>query len=442
MRRPALLFGLQVLAVAGILGCTFVLAARHPWRLDLTPDRRFTLTAHTRAVLAGLPFPVSATYFYAADDQVTRREVEVLLRLYADASPRFRAHARDLDRSPGEARRVGVSAYNVVALEADGRRARVDVPNEEYLTAALVRLAGTAPAVAYLVQGHGERGGADAGGRDGLAAMVRALEADGFTTRPLLGAAEIPADARLVVLPGPTRDLRPREIEGLDAYVRRGGGLLVLVEAPTTESVRRLLGSFGVEPGDDVVVDDQSRLLGADGLTARIAYLNEALAPGGLEVNALLPLAQTLRLVDHPGVRSDYLAVTDESAWADVDRRALAGRPQPYRSGIDHPGPLPVAVFARVGDAGGRVVVVGDVDFATNLHLDVLGNRDLLAAVASLAAHGTADAERRPGRPGDTTFSPLALSAREVRLVLLVGTGLPVLLFASGGWLAWRRGRA
>src|SRR4029079_6820369 len=102
MKRPGLLLGLHGLAVAGILGCLVALAARHPWRLDLTPDRRFTLTAHTRAVLAALPLPVSITYFYAADDQVTRREVEALLRLYADASARVRVHSRDLDRSPGE----------------------------------------------------------------------------------------------------------------------------------------------------------------------------------------------------------------------------------------------------------------------------------------------------------------------------------------------------
>jgi ABC-type uncharacterized transport system involved in gliding motility auxiliary subunit len=436
------LLGLQVLAVAGILGCVLALAVRHPWRLDLTPDRRFTLTAHTRAVLAALPFPVSVTYFYAADDQVTRRDVDELLRLYADASPRLTVQARDLDRSPGEARRLGVSAYNVVALEGGGRGARVNVPNEEFLTAALLRLAGTAPLVAYLVQGHGERGSGETDARDGLAATLRALEADGFTTRPLLGAAEIPADAALVVLAGPTRELHARELAALEEYVQRGGGLLVLVEAPTSDSMRRLLASFGVEPGDDVVVDDQSRLLGADGLTARVTYLNEALAPEGLEVNALLPLAQTLRLVDRQGVESDYLAVTDESAWADVDRRALAGRPQPFRAGSDRSGPLPVAVFARVGEHGGRVVVVGDADFATNLHLDLLGNRELLAAVASLAARGSADAERRPPRAGDTTFSPLVLSEREMRLVLCVAVILPGLLFASGGWLAWRRGRA
>jgi len=442
MKRPGLLLGLQVVAVAGILACLVALVARHPWRLDLTPDRRFTLTAHTRTVLAALPFPVTLTYFYAADDQVTRRETEALLRLYADASPRLQVHSRDLDRSPGEARRLGVSSYNVVAIEGDARGARVEVPNEEFITAALVRLIGSTPVVAYIVQGHGERGSGDAGGRQGLAAATRALEADGFTTRPLFGAAEIPADAGLVLVAAPSRELHAREVEALDAYVRRGGALLLLVEAPTSESMRHLLAGFGIEPGDDVVVDDQSRLLGADGLTARVAYLNEALVPGGLEVNALLPLAQTLRLVDRPDVESDYLAVTDESAWADVDRRALSGGPQAFRAGRDRAGPLPVAVFARVGTAGGRVVVIGDADFATNLQLDLLGNRELLAAAASLAARGTAQAERRPERAGDTTFSPLVLSTREMRLILCGAVVFPVLLFAAGGLLAWRRGRA
>ncbi|HWP67204.1 MAG TPA: GldG family protein [Candidatus Limnocylindria bacterium] len=442
MRRPGLLLALQVVAVAGIIGCVVAIAARHPWRLDLTPEHRFTLSAHTRAVLAALPFPVQITYFYSADDQTTRREVTTLLALYADASPRLRVRSRDLDRSPGEARRLGVASYNVLALEGGGRHLRVDVPNEEFLTAALVRLTGTAPTIAYIVQGHGERGAGDAGGRRGLAAMQRALEADGYTTRSLFGAAEIPADAGLVVLAAPTRELHAREVEALDAWVRHGGGLLVFVEAPTPASVRRLLDGFGIEPGDDVVVDDQSRLLGADGLTARVAYLNEALAPGGLEVNALLPLAQTLRLVDRRGIESDYLAVTDNTAWADVDRRTLEAGPQPFRAGHDRPGPLPVAVFARVGPSGGRVVVIGDADFATNLHLDLLGNRELLAAAASLAARGTAHAERRPGRPGDTTFSPLVLSAREMRLLLAVAVLLPLVMFGAGGVLVWRRARA
>lgn len=442
MRHPRLLLAVQVVTVAGILVCCGLLAARHPWRVDLTPDRRFTLTAHTRAVLGSLPFPVVATYFYGAHDQIARRDAEALLRLYGDVSPRLQVRLRDLDRNPGEARRLGVAAYNVLVLEAGDRLARVDVPNEEFLTAALVRLAGAAPTVAYLVQGHGEGAADDHDGRRGLSGTVRSLEADGFTTRHLVGAAKVPEDAQLVVVAGPTRDLHAQEVEALVAYVAKGGGLLVLAEPPTPPSVRGLLERFGIELGDDVVVDEPSRLLGADGLTARVAFLNQTLAPAGLEVGALLPLAQTIRLVARPGVESDYLAVTSESAWADVSRRALDGTAPVFRAGTDRPGPLPIAVFARLDPGGGRVVVVGDVDFATNLHLDLLGNRDLLAAVASLAAHGAADAQRRPERPEDTTFSPLVLSTREMRLVLVMSAVLPTLVFAAGGWLAWRRGRA
>jgi len=442
VNRPRLLLAVQVTTVAAILACVGVLAARHPWRLDLTPDRRFTLTAHTRTVLTSLPFPIVATYFYGAHDQVARREVEALLRLYAGVSPRLTVRMRDLDRNPGEAHRLGAAAYNVLILEAGDRIARVDVPNEEFVTAALVRLGGSAPTVAYLVQGHGEGNVDDPDGRQGLGGTVRALEADGFTTRRLMGVATVPPDARLVVVAGPTRDLHAQEVDALADYLARGGGLLLLADPPTPPSVGTLLGRFGIELGDDVVVDQPSRLLGADGLTARVAFLNQSLVPGGLEVGALLPLAQTIRLVERPGVASDYLAVTGESAWADVSRRALDGGTPVFRAGTDRPGPLPIAAFARLDAGGGRMVVVGDADFATNLHLDLLGNRDLLGAVAQLASQGTASAERRPERPEDTTFSPMVLSARETRLLLVAAAILPTLVFAAGGWLAWRRGQA
>jgi ABC-type uncharacterized transport system involved in gliding motility auxiliary subunit len=442
VKHPRLLLAVQVATIAAILACVGVLAARHPWRVDLTPDRRFTLTAYTRSVLASLPFPIVATYFYGAHDQVARREVEALLRLYADGSPRLTVRMRDLDRNPGEAHRLGATAYNVLVLEAGDRIARVDVQNEEFVTAALVRLGGSAPTIAYLVQGHGEGDVDDPEGRRGLAGMVRALEADGFTTRRLMGVATVPPDAQLVVVAGPTRDLHDQEIQALADYVARGGGLLVLADPPTPPSVGRLLAPFGLELGDDLVVDQPSRLLGADGLTARVAFLNQSLVPGGLEVGALLPLAQTVRLVEHPGVTSDYLAVTGEAAWADVSRRALDGGTPVFRADADRAGPLPIAAFARAGAEGGRLVVVGDADFATNLHLDLLGNRDLLGAVAQLASRGTASAERRPERPEETTFSPLVLSARETRLLLVVAAILPTLVFAAGGWLAWRRAQA
>jgi len=69
------------------------------------------------------------------------------------------------------------------------------------------------------------------------------------------------------------------------------------------------------------------------------------------------------------------------------------------------------------GGREGRVVVIGDADFATNLHLGVLGNRDLLLTTAELVARADALAAARPAAAPGGTFSPLTLTAREARLV-------------------------
>jgi ABC-type uncharacterized transport system involved in gliding motility auxiliary subunit len=111
--------------------------------------------------------------------------------------------------------------------------------------------------------------------------------------------------------------------------------------------------------------------------------------------------------------------MTAETTWADVDRRAPETAPT-FRPGRDRHGPLPIAAFVRVPGARGRegrLVVIGDSDFVTNLHLNVLGNRDLLLTTAELVARADALAAARPPQPPGGTFSPLTLTAREAHLV-------------------------
>jgi ABC-type uncharacterized transport system involved in gliding motility auxiliary subunit len=444
VKRPAVLLVVQTLAVTAILACLCVLAARHPWRLDLTPERRFTLSPHTRTVLARLDTDVRATAFYSSQQGAVRRDMADLLALYRDASPHVEVRFLDLDRSPGAAQRLDVDAYNVVVVEAGERRERVDVLDEESVTAAIVAVGGTPPVPTYFVVGHGEHDPRDADARGGATDAAHTLAADGFPVRVVEGAARLPADAGLVVLAGATRDLAPAEVDGLGRWVRDGGRLLLLADPGTPASVAGLLRGFGVELGGDVVVDEQGRLFGTDGLSARVAFLNQTLVPDAPPVGALLPVAQTVRLVDAPDVRGDYLAMTPETTWADVDRRAQAGGTPVFRPDVDRHGPLPVAAFVRVHGASGRegrLAVVGDADFVTNLHANVLGNRDLLTAVAGLVGRDDVVVAARPPAPLSATFSPLALTDREARLVFWSAVVAPAATFMLAAFAAGRRRR-
>jgi len=450
MRGP-LLLALQTLLVLAILACLLALAARSPWRLDLTPERRFTLSPHTHEVLQLLQgqAPIRITAFYSGQETAIRREMADLLALYRDAAPWLDIQLLDLDRSPGVAERLGVRNYNVAVVEvpaAGGTTRRTSVPlvNEDTLTAALLEAAGMPTLPLYFLQGHGEADPRDDESREGAGEAARALALDGFEVRRLDGAAGVPADAGLVLVAGAQRDLRPAEVEALVGFVRGGGRLLVLTDPVTPPSLRALLASFGVEPGDDVVVDLQARLFGTDGLAARVAYLNQQLVPQLPEVEALLPVAQTLRLVEMPGVVADYLAVTSEGTWADVDRRALAGTLPEFRRGTDRAGPLPVGILARVPTSEGRegrLAAIGDADFATNLHLPVLGNRDLLLLVAELVARDRIiAAPRRPAAPGGR-FSALFLTAREARAIFWISVAGPGTAFAAAALVALHRRR-
>ena len=445
MSRPHLLLGVQIATVVAILACVVTLAALHPRRVDLTPERRFTLSAHTREVLARVHDDVRITAFFSSQEGVIRREMADLLALYREAQPRIAVRLLDLDRSPGLSQRLGVSSYNTAVVEAGERRERLDLVNEETVTATLLDVAGTPAVVTYFVVGHGERDPRDGDERRGASEAARALAAEGFQVRALEGAAEIPSDAGLVVVAGPTRELPRAETDTLAAYLRSGGRVVVLSDPRTPASVVRLLERFGIELASDVVVDEQARLFGTDGLSARVAYLNQALIPTPVDAQALLPVAQTVRLADPApaGVRTDYLAMTGETAWADVDRRAPDDGHAVFRPDHDRRGPLPVAALARVGapdDREGRLAVLGDADFVTNLHVNVLGNRDLLLAVAGLVARGDPLTGARPPAPPGGTFSPLTLTAREARGILWGGVVTPsALLAATALWMARRR---
>src|SRR5262249_2185430 len=153
--------------------------------------------------------------------------------------------------------------------------------------------------------------------------------------------------------------------------------------------------------------------------------------------------AQSLQLDERPGTEAEYLAVTDETTWADVRGRP-DGSERAFRVGTDRVGPLPVGAVVRVPVDGreGRLGALGDSPFVTNFQLGVLGNRDLLLVAAEVAARGDqamTAARRQPTSAGP--FSTLALTASEARAVFWAGCVGPAVLLGAGAVIVTLRRR-
>ena len=80
----------------------------------------------------------------------------------------------------------------------------------------------------------------------------------------------IPDDATIVVIAGPTTDFFPPEIEALNAYVAKGGKVMVmldpLLKGPAQPLLTQFLADWGISAGTDVVLDveRQGQMLGTD----------------------------------------------------------------------------------------------------------------------------------------------------------------------------------
>ncbi len=401
-------YGLNALVmIALILGVIVMVEAvsyRHNWRVDLTENKRNSLSSQTIQVVRGLAVPVKATAFFRPD-QPGKRTAEDLFKQYASRSDgKFTWEVVDADRNPLLAKRYGVETYGTVILEAkatDGqvKEEKLTDADEEKLTNGLVRVVRSGKRVVYFVKGHGEKDTANTE-KAGLSQMKTALEKTNYEVKDLLLAREtkIPDDAAIVVVAGPQKDLFPNEIDALAAYVARAGKVFFMVDPFQAPGLGPLLERYGLGLGNDVIIDinPQGRLLGAGPeIPVVVDYLSHPITRD-FRFATLFPVARTVTVKDKApaGVTAQGLARTSVESWAETNQdeiRTGQVRPDPGEAR----GPPTVAAVATVEakeapadrkDAKARVVVVGDSDFASNGFVNLSGNRDFFLNTVSLLA--------------------------------------------------------
>ncbi len=430
-------------AILIVLACVLLqaLAERTNRRVDLTPTRALSLSPVTRKVVAQVTEPLHVTVYHRRGERAVFAGLMERLRT---ENPRISAELLDLDRYPERARGDGVTQYGRALIEYQGRRVIVPAESEEQLAGGILEALHGHRRRAVLTTGHGER--VPTGEPQGIGRFMAGLDAQGMTVDVVnLLDAPLPADTDLVIVAGPKRDFLPEELEKLATHLKAGGGLLLLLDPGTLPSLQAFLGTMGIALGDDFVVDHERRVLATDGLAAVVEEfrsgnpISEA-AKNPIESGVVLPSARTVDVVrDVPGVSAESIARTAPSAWAMADAGRARRGEEPSKAAHDVPGPLSVIVMAEVGGGEGarrgRLVVVGDSDFASDAYLDVLGNRDVaLNAVAWAGGEEELVGERAKDVPEvQRPLSPLVLTEQGARRLLATVAGVvPGLVLLAG----------
>ena len=101
----------------------------------------------------------------------------------------------------------------------------------------------------YFAEGHEERQIGDAASGTGLARAAAALRANGFDVRPLDLAADgaMPGDCDILVVAGPRQPYTDKASNALDAHLKGGGKLVLLLDQPVPATMAKLLRRYGIE---------------------------------------------------------------------------------------------------------------------------------------------------------------------------------------------------
>jgi hypothetical protein len=406
----------------------------------------------TRGIVARLAKKVDVYLFFPAGNDVLEEIRPYFQEIEAASGGMLQVSVRDQALEVGLAEELKLQDNGWVVFKEEGEpvkfklrleldKAKRDLKQLDSLVQKNLLNATRGQRTAYLVVGHGEathRAG-DGGDWRKLAQVKKVLQNQSYRVDDLglvQGLAEqVPADADLVILPGPTEPLSPEEIGSLTRWLDAGGKLMVLVDArgDGAEGVLAHLGLKG-EPGP--IADPKNRYPGQSpylivtnryGTHAVVEKFNKAqqpvVLPGPIGLSEL-PDVQTKRT---PLLRSFG------TAYADAN---LNGRQDPEETAKVHN--LAYAVEGGSAEKPWRAVVIGNVGFASDAAVAsgwLVGPQLLIDASRWLAGDEDTMGETSSEEDVRIDHSP------EGQRWWFWGTIFAVPLLVLGGGFAWVFGR-
>ncbi len=437
---------LLVVFVAGSLGLVNVIAYNHRVRLDMTPEKTYTLSSQTRRVLDSLSEDLHAMVFYRQQEEEEMRDILERVARYCD---RFHYTFLNLEKNPARAETFGIQRYGAGVLMYQGRREKIAYCNEENLVSGIIRLTEKTTKIIRFVTGHGEKNIETADPETGYSRIMQALETENYTAENLLlmQAGRVPDDTLVLVAAGPQKDYFEKELAVIDDYLKQGGRVIMCLDPfPLPVIEQWLQRRYGVQLTRDFIIDAKSKLMGLDNLSPIVRPDENHPITQYMSETVVFPYCRSV--IPEGGAAADssvsVFARTGPDSWAERDTQSVYEGRVSFDPGMDLAGPVPVSAIVTVheGAETGRLLVMGDSEFATNHYMNLLGNKDLFLNMVNWLSGQSRLISARP-KKGSAPVSMLFLTENQGRLIFWLSVVVEPALILLAGLLVmlWRRAR-
>ena len=452
----------SVVLVLGLVAGLNFFGQRHAKRFDMTASGRYTLAPQTTQILDKLNKDLEIKAFFPGAAYPALQE---LLAQYRGANRHVRFEFIDPEKNPALARQYEVKNYGtyqniltgsqlkfgtLVLLYGDRKEKiekRQQEVSEEDLTNAIIKVQRTETKKVYFVQGHGEKDPADTE-REGYAAAKQSLENQSFLVDTLNIAAknEVPADAKVLIVAGPTAEPMPEQVQLMTGFLNRGGSMLVMIDPAPSAGLSAFMAAWGIAPDNDLVVSPAGYVRTPAWPAVTQAEYEASPITERFKLNSFFPEARSVQpaKTSVDGVTVSTLFKSMAGSWGKTD---LKNTSLEMNQKTDLKGPLPLAltVTKEIKPADdkqpatqARMVVVGNSSFAANSFIQGEGNANLFLNMVSWLAAEEDLISVRPKAPEDRK---LILSQGQEQMIkwlcllLLPGAAL------VSGIIVWTRRR-
>lgn len=432
------------LAVIAILVIVNLIIFNNNQSWDLTEDKVNSLAPETREILQNIELPVVARAFYTTSRST--EEANQLLRNFADNSDgMFEYEFIDPIADPVAASQAEIDRDATIVLTAGDQSEKIFTVTEEKLVNTIVKLQNPEQASFYTLTGHGELDFFNPGDF-ALTEVLTVMEAKNYKVTPLnlVATPQIPVDASAIIIASPQVPLEQDEVDLIAEFLAEGGSLVVFYEPEFLTQIEGqddplatyLAETWGTTLGNNLVVD-----LSID--PAEIAIAEQyGTHPITEEVSNYITFYPTSRSVDIApvdSITSTDLVLTSNRAWAETNIEGILNQEAGFDED-DIQGPITLAVALENPATGGRVVVVGDSDFATDAFVTSYGNLDFSIGIIDWIAQNENLINLTPKQ---TTTRILIPPTRATRLGIILGglLGIPLFIAATGIIIAIQRKR-